>query len=716
MEQFSDIDKLAVSTIRLLCADIVQKPKSGHPGAPMGMAPMAHTLFSRVLKFDPHDPAWINRDRFVLSNGHASSLIYSMLHLCQYGITEDELQTFRSYGSRLAGHPESLHVPGVEVTTGPLGNGISAAVGLAIAEKHLAATYNKPNYDIFNSNVFVFCGDGCLQEGVASEACSLAGTLGLDNLIVLYDDNGITIDGPTTISFSEDVKKRFEAYGWDVQSVENGDSDMQSILQAIERAKSNSCGCSSSSSATPSTNSCGGKPHLIAVHTTIGFGAKLQGTSKVHGSPLGEEDIERLKGEWGFDPKKKYFIPEEVKKFYSEKVVPRAQSAKKEWDALFAKYCEEYKAEGEALQQLFIKGDLPAGWRDALPKYKPESEGGKPEATRKSSELVMAALAEKVPQIVGGSADLLGSTLASVKGSPIMKKGDFSGRNIAFGIREHAMCAIGNGIASFCKGYIPFVSTFLVFAPYAFGAIRLSALSHLRVLFVFTHDSIGVGEDGPTHQPIETLTQLRALPNLLVMRPADGKETAGAYATAVRQDGRSTVFALSRQNLPQLEGSKEEEGVEKGAYVVYQSGTQPAADAQAPFDGQSITILSTGSEVHLSIEAAKLLASSVKSVRVVSVPCMELFREQPATYRASILGCTCNAPCSSELVMSVEAGLTNCWCEFSHCQMGINTFGVSCPEKHVYNHFHLTPEGIRDRAMVELKLHQGKFLETLVLE
>ncbi|KAK2963286.1 putative Transketolase [Blattamonas nauphoetae] len=677
MASFTELDQKCVNTIRLLAADTVQKANSGHPGAPMGMAPMAHALFSRVLNIDPKDAQWINRDRFVLSNGHASSLLYSMLHLCNCGVSLEEMQTFRQIGSRLAGHPESHDLPGVEVTTGPLGNGISSAVGLAIAEKHMAATFNKADAEIFNHNVYVFCGDGCLQEGVASEACSLAGTLGLDNLIVLYDDNKITIDGPTSLSFQEDVAKRFEAYGWEVHTVPNGDSDLAGILKAIEAAKARK----------------NNKPQMLKVATTIGFGAKLQGTAKVHGSPLGDEDIERLKAAWGFG-KEKFFVPAEVSTFYKDEVNKRQEAARQAWNAKFEAYKTKYPSEFATLDKYFIKGEIPSDLIAQLPQYKPTD---KPEATRKSSEIVMAKIGELLPTVIGGSADLVGSTLAQIKNSSYMKSGDFTGRNIPFGIREHAMCAIGNGIAAFCKGMVPYVSTFFVFGPYALGAIRLAALSHLRVIHIFTHDSIGVGEDGPTHQPIETLTQFRALPNMYVFRPCDGRETVGAYAAALNATGTPSVLALSRQNLPQLENSSAEK-VAQGAYTVYEAGTIAA--------GKAVILIATGSEVSLAIDAAKKLQDKV-GVRVVSAPCLELFRAQPVPYKASLL--PAGIP-----VVSVEAGATFAWNEFSHAQIGIDSFGVSAPASAVYAHFKLTPEHVADRVSQITTFYSGKVPHDLI--
>ncbi|KAJ4463171.1 putative Transketolase 1 [Paratrimastix pyriformis] len=654
------MDNLATATIRCLCADIVQKPNSGHPGAPLGMAAMAHVLFSKVMHFNPENPHWLNRDRFILSNGHASSLLYTMLYLSGYGIRAEELSTFRALNSRLAGHPENNLVPGVEVTTGPLGQGISNAVGMAMASRHLAARFNKADVKPVDHHVFVFCGDGCLEEGVSAEAASLAGHLGLGNLIVLWDDNHITIDGPTTISFTEDVLKRFEAYGWNTMAVANGSEDHDAIQRAVEAAKQVT-----------------DRPTLIRVSTVIGYGSKNAGTHKVHGSPLGEEDIAQLKTRFGLDAAKKFQVPAEVRlppsvAQYYEAVKQAGIRSNQQWDALMQRYRAAYPAEAAELERL-TSGQLPANWRAALPTF----PAGKKEATRKLSEAVLNALAPALPELLGGSCDVTPSTCNYLKCSTDFQKGHYEGRNLRFGIREHAMVAILNGMAHYGAGLIPFGATFFVFSGYAMGAMRVAALSHARAIYVLTHDSIGVGEDGPTHQPVEVLTQLRALPNMLVVRPADGNETSGAYAAALEHHG-PTAIVLSRQNVT-CQAATSVEGVARGAYAI----AGPAAGEKA-----DLILIATGTEVTPCVEAAAALPNL--KIRVVSAPCLELFRRQPMAYKQALLG---GAP-----VLSVEAGLTAPWCLYSHCQLGVDTFGLSAPAEQVYDHFGLTAPKIAQKA------------------
>jgi len=539
-------DEHCINTIRVLAADVVQKANSGHPGAPMGMAPLAHILFSKYLKFSPSHPKWWNRDRFVLSNGHACALQYVMLHLTGYAdFTLDELKRFRQVDSKTPGHPENYVVDGgIEVSTGPLGQGISNAVGLAIGEAHLAAVYNKPGLTLFDNFTYVFCGDGCLQEGVSSEAGSLAGHLGLGKLIVFYDDNKITIDGETELSFTEDVAKRYEAYGWHVQTVSDGNSNYPGIIHALEAAQKVT-----------------DKPSLIKVSTIIGYGSAKQGTEKVHGSPLGAEDLAKVKSKFGFDPAQSFVIPEDVKKAYSH-LTEQGNKHFNEWQELFNKYTQQFPKEAAELTRRF-QGQLPENWRNSLPTYKPEDA---PKATRQFSQSVIGAISKVFPEFVGGSADLNPSTLTYLENSKDFQKHSPEGRNIRFGVREHAMAAVCNGLSAY-GGFIPFGSTFLNFIGYALGAVRLSAISHFGVIYIMTHDSIGLGEDGPTHQPVETLMMLRAIPNLLVLRPADGNETSGAYAVALEKRHSPSVLALSRQVVPNLKGSSVD-GVFKGAYVL----------------------------------------------------------------------------------------------------------------------------------------------------
>jgi len=651
-------DELCINTIRILAADTVQKANSGHPGAPMGMAPLAHILFSKYLKFSPAHPKWWNRDRFVLSNGHACALQYVMLHLTGYEeFTLDELKRFRQVDSKTPGHPENYVVNGgIEVSTGPLGQGISNAVGLAIGEAHLAAVYNKPGFTLFNNFTYVFCGDGCLQEGISSEAGSLAGHLGLGKLIVFYDDNKITIDGETELSFTEDVAKRYEAYGWHVQTVTDGNTNYQGVIHALEAAQKVT-----------------DKPSLIKVSTIIGYGSAKQGTEKVHGSPLGAEDIAKVKTKFGFDPTQSFVVPEDVRKSYSHL---REQGNKhfNEWQELLNKYSQQFPKEAEELNRRFHE-KLPENWKNVLPTYKPEDA---PKATRQFSQSVIGAISKVIPEFVGGSADLNPSTLTYLEVSKDFQKHSPEGRNIRFGVREHAMAAVCNGLSAY-GGFIPFGSTFLNFIGYAMGAVRLSAISHFGVIYIMTHDSIGLGEDGPTHQPVETLMMLRALPNMLVLRPADGNETSGAYAVALEKRHTPSVLALSRQVVPNLKGTSIE-GVYKGAYVIHdpEDGSKP-----------QITFVSSGTEVSIAVDAVKLL-KDVKA-RVVSMPSWELFRNQSIEYQQSVF-------LDGVPVLSVEAATTFGWREYSHAAVGLKSFGASGPYKDVYAKFGITAENVAKKA------------------
>ncbi|KAI8096564.1 transketolase [Halteromyces radiatus] len=654
------IEQQAIDTVRVLAADVVRGANSGHPGAPMGCAPMAHVLFNNHITVNPKNTKFINRDRFVLSNGHGCALQYVYWHLLGFDVSMDDLKQFRQLGSKTPGHPESNDTPGVEVTTGPLGQGIANAVGLAAAEAHYAATFNKPGYELFNNHTFVILGDGCLQEGVASEAISLAGHWKLGKLIALYDDNKITIDGSTEVSFTEDTIKRFESYGWHTIVVADGDNDIESINKAIEEAKAVT-----------------DKPSLIKIKTTIGYGSLLQGEEKVHGAPLSNDDIKQVKQKFGFNPEESYVVPKEVYDLYGARAAHGAQ-AEAEWNALFAKYKQEYPADGEEIERRF-NGKLPEGWEAALPKFTPSDAAV---ATRKLSEGVLTALSNIVPEMIGGSADLTGSNLTRWKTAvdfqhPSTGLGDYTGRYLRYGVREHAMFAIMNGLASY-GGIIPYGGTFLNFLTYGWGAARLSALSHLRVIYVMTHDSIGLGEDGPTHQPIETLTLTRATPNMMTFRPADGNEVSGTYLVALENQHRPSVIALSRQNLPQLEGSSIEI-VRKGGYIL-----QDAPNAK-------IIFVATGSEVSLAVDAAKKLAAEGVPARVVSMPCTELYDEQPEEYKKSVL--TPGIP-----VISIESLGAWGWERYSHAQVGMTTFGASAPIKDLYKKFNITADAAVAKA------------------
>ncbi|KAL0947164.1 hypothetical protein HGRIS_013291 [Hohenbuehelia grisea] len=647
-------DAAAVATIRTLAADVVGKANSGHPGAPMGMAPVAHVLYSRFINANPKNSKWLNRDRFVLSNGCA--LQYILLHLAGYKLSLDDLKAFRQVDSLTPGHPEAGHTDGIEVTTGPLGQGFGNGVGLAIAQAHLGALYNKPGFDLIDNYTYVFCGDGCLMEGVASEAASLAGHLQLGNLIVIYDDNHISIDGDTAVAFTENVEQRFLSYNWQVLHVDDGDSDLGAIHNAIAEARQEK-----------------NKPTIIRLKTTIGFGSKQQGTHGVHGSPLKADDIQALKTKFGFPADEKFHVPKETYDAYAE-IGKRGAALEAKWNDLLAAYKDKYPKEHAELTRR-ISGQLPEGWEKTLPVYKPADAA---QASRKLSEIVLTAVTPALPELVGGSADLTGSNLTKVKGTtdfqpPSTKLGSYAGTYIRYGVREHGMGAIANGLSAY-GGIIPFVATFLNFVSYAAGAVRLSALSKHQVIWVATHDSIGLGEDGPTHQPIETAIHLRAIPNLDFWRPADGNETSAAYYVALTSKETPSVLSLSRQNLPNLEGSTIERAA-RGGYVVHEE------------ESEDLTIVSSGSEVSIAVEAAgKLKAEGIKT-RVVSLPCWSVFDKQDEQYRLSVLR-------SGAPILSLEALSTAGWQKYSHEQFGLPAWGASGPYQKIYEKFGITGSNI----------------------
>lgn len=659
---YGEIDQLAINTIRLLAVDATFNSNSGHPGAPMGMAPVAHVLFNKFMRFNPQNPSWLNRDRFVLSNGHGCMLQYALLHLFGYKLSIQDLKNFRKIDSITPGHPESHDTPGIEVTTGPLGQGVCNAVGLAMAQAHTAAIFNKDGFDLINNYTYCFLGDGCLMEGVSSEASSLAGHLQLGNLICVYDDNHISIDGDTNCAFTEDVAKRYEAYGWHVVTVGDGDNDLDSIEAAIKESQSVQ-----------------DKPSLIKLRTTIGYGSLKQGTGGVHGSPLKADDIAQVKKKFGFNPDESFAVPQKVYDLYG-KHSSEGAAAEAEWNQLLAKYKESFpKEHAELIRRQ--SGDLPQGWEKSLPTYTPADDAV---ATRKLSETVLTKVEAVVPELFGGSADLTGSNLTRWKDAVDFQPkstglGDYSGRYVRYGVREHAMGAILNGLAAYGT-ILPYGGTFLNFVSYAAGAVRLSALSRARTIWVATHDSIGLGEDGPTHQPIETLAHFRALPNCMVWRPADGNETSAAYYVAMTSKHTPSIVALSRQNLPQLEGCTIEKA-SKGAYVLQE------------VEGANITLISTGSEVGICVDAAKELAEkhNIKA-RIVSIPCFEVFDTQSKEYRLSVLP-------DGIPILSVEVMSTMGWERYSHEQFGINRFGASGAYKDVYKKFEFTPEGIAKRAI-----------------
>ncbi|ORX59314.1 hypothetical protein BCR36DRAFT_579891 [Piromyces finnis] len=671
-DPFSEIDKRAINTIRVVACDMIDSANSGHPGAPMGCAPMAHVLFSRFFKCNPTNSKWINRDRFVLSNGHGCTLQYVINHLLGYKITLNDLKNFRQYLSITPGHPERGVTDGIEVTTGPLGQGFSNAVGLAIAEAHLASIYNRPGIELFNNYTYTIVGDGCLQEGVSSEAASMAGHFKLGKLIALYDANNIQIDGEIRVQFTEDVCARFKAYGWQVLKVDDGDSDLDAIANAIEEAKKELS-----------------KPTLIYVRTTIGYGSKNQGTPKAHGNPLKTEEIANVKQLFNLDPTKTFDIPKDVRAFY-DKLTRKGVNYEKEWNSLFDKYSIQYPEEAKEIRRR-LRGDLVKGWEKLLPRYTPAD---KPMATRKLSECVLNNICDALPEFIGGSADLTGSNLTrwtnakdfQATGSGI---GDYSGRYFHYGVREHGMAAVMNGMAAYGCGLIPFGSTFLNFINYASGAVRLSSLSKHQVVYIMTHDSIGVGEDGPTHQPIETFAALRAQPNLNVIRPADGNEVSAAYYQALTSKETPSVLCLTRQNVPHLKGSSIENAL-KGGYILQ--------DEPNP----KVILAGTGSEVSLCVEAAELLKKDNIPARVVSLPCLSLFDSQGKSY--------CNKVLPKGIpILSVEAASTFGWAKYAHMSVGIDSFGMSASAKKIFEHFGLVPEAIAKKA----KLLISKFPKML---
>lgn len=663
-------DELAINTIRLLAVDATFKANSGHPGAPMGMAPVAHVLFNKFMSFNPKNPDWVNRDRFILSNGHGCLLQYSLLHLFGYKLSLDDLRAFRQIDSITPGHPEAQDTPGIEVTTGPLGQGFANAVGLAIAQAHTAAEFNKPGFDLINNHTFAFFGDGCAMEGIASEAASTAGHLQLGNLIMVYDDNHISIDGDTKCAFTEDVLQRFEAYGWHTQWVKEGDTDLEGIEEAIRMAKE-------------VTN----RPSVIKLTTTIGFGSLAQGTGGVHGNALKADDCKQVKKKFGFDPEDSFVVPQKVYDMYHKHAAEGA-AKEQEWNKLFEKYGQEHKAEHDDLLRR-LSGKLPEGWEKKLPTYKP---GDKEQASRKLSEAVLEAIHGAIPDLIGGSADLTGSNNTRWKDAidfqpPVLGIGDWAGRYIRYGVREHSMAGIMNGISAYGT-LIPFGGTFLNFVSYAAGSVRLSSLSHCRVIYVATHDSIGLGEDGPTHQPIETLAHFRALPNMMVWRPADGNECSAAYYVALTSKSTPSILALTRQNLPQLENSTLQNAI-RGGYISVEN------------EKADITLVSTGSEVCICIEAVKYLKDNHNlTARVVSIPCWEVFDTQSKEYR---LKCLPDGIPS----LSVEVMSTMGWERYSNEQFGLNRFGASGAYKDVYKKFEFTPEGISKRAVATVDFYKG---------
>jgi transketolase len=654
------LDELCINTIRTLAMDAVQKANSGHPGTPMALAPVAYTLYTRVMRHNPANAAWPNRDRFVLSCGHASMLLYACLYLCGYGLELNDLKNFRQLGSPCAGHPEYGHAAGIEATTGPLGQGISTCVGLALAERMLAARYNRPGHGLIDHHTFTICSDGDLEEGISSEASSLAGHLGLGRLIAFYDDNHISIEGNTDVAFSEDVGSRYEAYGWHVQHL--GEN---LAVAAIEEA---------AQAAMAVTD----RPSLIICRTHIAEGSpNKQDTGEAHGSPLGEEEVRLTKEVYGWPTEPTFLVPEEALEHFRA-TIPVGEELEAEWETRRAAYAELYPQETSELDDVFARrvAKLPRG---LLKRFEP----GEKIATRKASESVLQVAAGLAPSLVGGSADLAPSTLTLIADGGSVSRSDYSGRNFHFGIREHSMGAIVNGLT--LTGFRAYGATFLVFSDYMKGAVRIAALSKLPSIFLYTHDSIGLGEDGPTHQPIEQLVALRATPNLNVVRPADANETALAWSFALTATSTPTVMALSRQGLPVLDPDAiPEDAIERGGYVLRDSEGEPA-----------VVLIGTGSEVSLCLEAADQLSADGVAVRVVSMPCVDRFAELSAADQAAVLG-----PAGTARI-AVEAASPIGWDRFTGergAMIGMRSFGASAPAADVYRHFGITADAVVAKA------------------
>jgi transketolase len=674
MAEFTALDITCINTIRTLAMDAVQKANSGHPGAPMGLAPVAYTLWNKFLTYDPADPLWPNRDRFVLSNGHASMLLYSLIHLAQVhdadlhhgkvlegpSLPMDQLKQFRQLNSKTPGHPESDMTAGVETTTGPLGQGVGNAVGMAIAQKWRAAYYGRPGFEaLFEHRVYAICGDGCMMEGVASEAASLAGHLKLNNLTLIYDDNGITIDGHTHLAFSEDVPKRFEAYGWNVLRVNDG-NDVEGMAKAIEAAKKSD------------------RPTFIALKTVIGYGSPHKAdTHAAHGEPLGADEIKLTKKAYGWPEDSSFLVPDGVYDHFKQGIGARGAAAHAAWAKLFAEYKAKFPKEAAELETMEARG-LPAGWDKDIPTFPADAKGL---ATRESSGTVLNAIAKNVPWMVGGSADLNPSTKTFMKfeGAGVFTSKTPAGRNVHFGVREHGMGAIMNGMAeSKLRAY---GSGFLIFSDYGRPPIRLAAIMGMPVLYVFTHDSIGVGEDGPTHQPIEQIMSLRAIPNLILLRPGDANEVAEAYKVALQQTHAPVVMCMTRQALPTLDRTKYNpaSGVAKGGYALNK------------VDSPDVLLIATGSELSLCADAAEKLAGEGIKARVVSLPSWELFEKQDQAYRDSVI------PPNLKARVCVEMGAAFGWEKYaghSGTILGMRTFGASAPLKDLLKHFGFTVDAV----------------------
>ena len=685
MSSKNEVEKKCINTIRFLAADAIEKAKSGHPGMPLGAAAAAFTLWTKHLKHNPKNPEWPDRDRFILSSGHASMLLYALLHLTGYDLSLDDIKNFRQWGSRTPGHPEYKHTAGVEVTTGPLGQGLANAVGMAIAEAHLAARFNCEGQPIVDHYTYVMAGDGDMMEGVVAEVCALAGHLRLGKLIVLYDDNKVTLAGSTGLSFTENIEMRFKSYGWQVQKVQDGNA-VAAIDRAIRKAKKET-----------------DKPSLICVQTTIGYGAPgKQGSCDAHGSPLGEKELQGAKDTCAWPTEEPFYVSDDVCKYF-RKAVSRGRRSEKLWLSRLLAFRQKDAFLAAQLERT-LAGELPADWEEALAEFPADS---KDVATRKASEIVMQAIAAKVPELAGGSADLNPSTFTWLKGlgdfqsETLSSEGlhgmvggawDYTGRNIHFGVREHAMGAIAVGLALH-GGVIPYTATFLTFADYMRPPMRLAALMGLRAIFVFTHDSIGVGEDGPTHQPIEQIMNLRQVPNMTVLRPADANETLEAWRIALTNTTGPTTLVFSRQNLPVLDRQvcASATGVRQGGYVLWESSPNP-----------ELILIATGSEVAMTLWAARKLAEEGAKVRVVSLPSWEIFDRQLQAYRDSVL------PPQVTARLAVEAGIKLGWEHYVGLTgkiIGMETFGASAPGPVLYEKFGFTSANIVAVAKEMLSIH-----------
>ena len=663
----TDLDQLCINTIRTLSLDAVQKANSGHPGLPLGMAPSAYVLWTKFLRHNPKNPKWFNRDRFLLSAGHGSMLIYSLLHLTGYDLSMDELKNFRQLHSKTPGHPENILTPGVEITTGPLGQGFANGVGMGIAQKHLEAMFNRPGHNVIDHFIYCICSDGDLMEGVSYESASLAGHLKLDNLIYLYDDNQITIDGPTSLAFSEDVTMRFEACGWEVSTVEDG-NDLRAIEEAIRVAREHK-----------------GKPKLIRIKTIIGFGMPKQGTSKAHSDAPGDDAVKETKRNLDWPENKSFFIPKEALAHF-RRALKEGARLEKDWEAGVKQYAKQFPELGRTLKDT-RSGKLPDGWEKSLPNF----DGVEAKATRAYSGEVINAIADAVPQLIGGSGDLTPSNNTYIKSSADMQADRYANRNIHFGIREHAMGSTMNGMALY-GSLIPFGGTFQTFSDYMRPAIRLAALSHIQVLFVFTHDSIGLGEDGPTHQSVEHLAALRAIPNLALIRPCDAHETREAWRAALNRTDGPTAFAFSRQKVALIDRKKfaDARGLHKGAYILAEAEDRKGGNAEP-----QLILIATGSEVGLAMEAREKLNRSGTPTRVVSMPCWEFFDEQSPKYKESVL------PSTVKPRLAIEAGVSLGWAKYTGDNgdtLTVDIFGASAPAEDVFRDYGFTVDNVVRKA------------------